>query len=66
MAPDAAHKVSGNAGEQSAQCGAPAASDRVAYNGLSMRAGHSIVRAVAHGMRTIFYSKPSRPSAPPG
>jgi len=33
--------------------GAAAASDGVAYNGLSMRAGNGIVRAVAHGMRTI-------------
>ena len=33
--------------------GLAAASDLVAYNGLSMRVGHGIVCGVAHGMRHI-------------
>jgi hypothetical protein len=34
---------------------AAAASSRVAYSGFSMRVGHGIVGAVAHGMRAICY-----------
>jgi hypothetical protein len=33
---------------------AAAADDRVAFDGLSMRAGHSVVRAMAHGMRATW------------
>jgi hypothetical protein len=42
--------------------GAAAASDRVAYNGLSMRAGHGIVRAVAYRMK-LFATAPESVSA---